>query len=290
VSEEQNWTTSVTGVTPEYFEIRNWPVTSGVSFTTSDIDAATKVVLLGTTVVDRLYGPGADPVGQTVRIKGMPFQVIGVMGIKGANASGSDSDDVIFIPLSTGMLRVFGQHFVRSITVAVDDVSQIDAVQDRVTALLAARHNANQDFFIRNMAEILATATSAQNTLTILLASVAAISLLVGGIGVMNIMLVSVTERTREIGIRMATGARTRDILQQFLAEATVVSAFGGAAGVILGLGAGMLIEALGTPVAYTLAPVAIAFTCAVGTGLVFGFAPAMKAARLDPVVALGSE
>ena len=173
---------------------------------------------------------------------------------------------------------------------AVDDVSQIDAVEDRVTALLTARHNNNEDFFIRNMAEVLQTATSAQNTLTLLLASVAAISLLVGGIGVMNIMLVSVTERTREIGIRMATGARMRDILQQFLAEATAVSALGGVVGVILGLSAGALLEALGTPVAYTLAPVAIAFTCAVGTGLVFGFAPAMKAARLDPVAALASE
>jgi macrolide transport system ATP-binding/permease protein len=174
--------------------------------------------------------------------------------------------------------------------VAVKDISQIDQIQDRVTAMLTARHNKNQDFFVRNMAEVLETATTAQNTLTILLASVAAISLLVGGIGVMNIMLVSVTERTREIGIRMATGARTRDILQQFLTEAVVVSALGGIIGVLAGLGAAALIGSLGTPVAYTLAPVAIAFTCAVATGLVFGFAPAMKAARLDPVVALASE
>jgi macrolide transport system ATP-binding/permease protein len=285
-----DYQTQVDATTPAYTSVRSWPVANGVFFGDSDQKSYAAVAILGQTVVDNLLPDGGDPIGRYVLINNVPFQVIGVMGIKGANASGSDSDDVIFIPLSTGMLRVFGQHFVRSITVAVDDVSQIDAVQDRVTALLAARHNANQDFFIRNMAEVLATATSAQNTLTILLASVAAISLLVGGIGVMNIMLVSVTERTREIGIRMATGARTRDILQQFLAEATVVSAFGGAAGVILGLGAGMLIKALGTPVAYTLAPVAIAFTCAVGTGLVFGFAPAMKAARLDPVVALGSE
>jgi macrolide transport system ATP-binding/permease protein len=188
------------------------------------------------------------------------------------------------------MLRIFGQHYVRSVTVAVRDLSQIDSVQDRVTSVLSARHNNNQDFFVRNMAEILETATTAQNTLTILLASVAAISLLVGGIGVMNIMLVSVTERTREIGIRMATGARTRDILQQFLTEATAVSALGGVIGVLAGLGCAALIGAFGTPVAYTLAPVAIAFTCAVATGLVFGFAPAMKAARLDPVVALASE
>jgi macrolide transport system ATP-binding/permease protein len=166
----------------------------------------------------------------------------------------------------------------------------MDAVQDRAAAILKARHSGNEDFMIRNMQEILETATNAQNTLTILLASVAAISLLVGGIGVMNIMLVSVTERTREIGIRMATGARTRDILQQFLTEATVVSALGGIIGVLAGLGTAALIASFGTPVAYTLAPVAIAFTCAVATGLVFGFAPAMKAARLDPVVALASE
>ncbi|HEY1961797.1 MAG TPA: FtsX-like permease family protein, partial [Rhizomicrobium sp.] len=217
-------------------------------------------------------------------------QVIGVMAAKGASAMGNDQDDVVFIPLSTGMLRIFGQQYLRSITLAVNDLSQMDTVQDRAMALLKSRHNGSEDFMIRNMQEILETATNAQNTLTILLASVAAISLLVGGIGVMNIMLVSVTERTREIGIRMATGARTRDILQQFLTEATVVSALGGVIGVLAGLGTAALIGSFGTPAAYTLAPVAIAFTCAVATGLVFGFAPAMKAARLDPVVALASE
>jgi len=166
----------------------------------------------------------------------------------------------------------------------------MNSVEDAATKLLTARHNGSEDFMIRNMAEILETATTAQNTLTILLASVAAISLLVGGIGVMNIMLVSVTERTREIGIRMATGARTRDILQQFLTEATAVSALGGVVGVLGGVGTGLLISAFGTPVAFTGLPMILAFSCSVATGLVFGFAPAMKAAKLDPVVALASE
>ncbi len=285
-----DYQTQVDATTPAYQTVRNWPIASGTFFSDADHKSYAAVAVLGQTVVDNLLPDGGDPIGRYVLINNVPFQVIGVMGIKGANAAGMDSDDVIFIPLSTGMLRIFGQHFVRSITVAVRDVSQIDAVQDRVTGLLAGRHTNTQDFFIRNMAEVLETATTAQNTLTILLASVAAISLLVGGIGVMNIMLVSVTERTREIGIRMATGARTRDILQQFLTEATVVSALGGVIGVAGGLGTAALIASLGTPVAYTLAPVAIAFTCAVATGLVFGFAPAMKAAHLDPVVALASE
>jgi macrolide transport system ATP-binding/permease protein len=285
-----DYQTQIDATTPAYSTVRSWPVANGLFFNGADEKGYAAVAILGQTVVDNLLPDGGDPIGKYVPINNVPFQVIGVMSIKGANAAGMDSDDVIFIPLSTGMLRVFGQHYVRSVTVAVKDVSQIDSVQDRVTAMLTARHTGNQDFFIRNMAEILETATAAQNTLTMLLASVAAISLLVGGIGVMNIMLVSVTERTREIGIRMATGARTRDILQQFLTEATVVSVLGGIIGILVGLGAAGLIASFSTPVAYTLAPVAIAFTCAVATGLVFGFAPAMKAARLDPVVALASE
>lgn len=285
-----DYQTSVDATTAAFATVRSWPLASGIFFADQDQTSYAAVAVLGQTVVDNLLPDGGDPIGRYILINNVPFQVIGVMARKGASATGSDQDDVVFIPLSTGMLRVFGQHFVRSITVAVDDLTQMDAVQDRVTNVLTARHNNTSDFFVRNMAEILATATSAQNTLTILLGSVAAISLLVGGIGVMNIMLVSVTERTREIGIRMATGARMRDILQQFLTEATVVSALGGVVGVILGVGTGLLIKAFGTPVDFTLAPVAIAFTCAVATGLVFGFAPAMKAARLDPVVALASE
>ena len=285
-----DYQTTVDATTPAYAGVRSWNVASGIFFGDQDETSYAAVAVVGQTVVDNLLPDGGDPIGKFILINNVPFQVIGVMARKGASANGTDQDDIVFIPLSTGMLRIFGQHYVRSITVQVQDVSQIDAIQDRVTGVLTARHNNSEDFFVRNMAEILETVSSAQNTLTILLGSVAAISLLVGGIGVMNIMLVSVTERTREIGIRMATGARMRDILQQFLTEATVVSALGGVVGVLGGIGVGFLVAAFGTPIAFTLAPVAIAFTCAVATGLVFGFAPAMKAARLDPVVALSSE
>ena len=285
-----DYQTQIDATTPAFTDVRSWPVENGVFLNDQDQNSYAAVAVLGQTVVKSLLPDGGDPIGQYVLVNNVPFQVIGVMSTKGATARGDDADDVIFIPLSTGMLRVFGQRYVRSITIAVSDLSTMSSVQDNVTATLKARHSGNEDFFIRNMAEILQTATTAQNTLTILLASVAAISLLVGGIGVMNIMLVSVTERTREIGIRMATGARTRDILQQFLTEATVVSALGGVLGVLIGVGASLLIAAFGTPISFTAVPMILAFTCAVATGLVFGFAPAMKAAKLDPVVALASE
>lgn len=271
-------------------DVRSWPTATGTFVSPQDQTSYAAVAVLGQTVVKSLLPDGGDPVGKFVLVNNVPFQVVGTMSVKGATSRGDDADDVIFIPLSTGMLRVFGQHYVRSVTIAVDDLTQMSTVQNQVTALLQRRHNGADDFFIRNMAEILATATTAQNTLTMLLASVAAISLLVGGIGVMNIMLVSVTERTREIGIRMATGARTRDILQQFLTEATVVSALGGTVGVLAGAGAALLISTFGTPISFTATPIILAFACAVSTGLVFGFAPAMKAARLDPVTALSSE
>lgn len=285
-----DYQTQIDATIPSYASVKNWAVESGTFLDNTDEASYAAVAVLGKTVVQNLMPNGGDPVGQYVLINNVPFQVIGVMSSKGASAGGTDADDIIFIPLNTGMLRVFGQHFVKSITVSVNDLTQMNQVQDQVTQTLTARHNGQEDFQVRNMTELLDTVTSAQNTLTILLASVAAISLLVGGIGVMNIMLVSVTERTREIGIRMATGARTRDILQQFLTEATVVSGIGGVAGVLLGVGTGLIIQAFGTPIAFTALPMILAFTCAVATGLVFGFAPAMKAARLDPVVALASE
>ena len=202
---------------------------------------------------------------------------------------GQDQDDIVFVPYTTGSLRLTGQRFLRNVTVAVEDVARIDDTQAQVHAVLLARHGV-EDFQIRNMASIIDTVSETQNTLTLLLGTVAAISLLVGGIGVMNIMLVSVTERTREIGIRMATGARMKNILQQFLIEALVVSALGGVIGVALGLASAALIERFGTAVQYSLAPVVLAFSCAFLTGLVFGYLPARKAARLDPVAALASE
>ncbi|MBI1330563.1 MAG: MacB family efflux pump subunit [Alphaproteobacteria bacterium] len=286
----EDYQTSIDATTPSFADVRSWPVESGVFISDQDNASYAPVAVLGQTVVKSLMPEGGDPIGQYILIKNVPFQVIGVMSTKGATARGDDADDIVFVPLSTGMLRIFGQRFVRSITIAVTDISAMDAVQDSVSKLLTQRHGGNEDFDIRNMAEILETVTATQNTLTLLLASVAAISLLVGGIGVMNIMLVSVTERTREIGIRMATGARTRDILQQFLTEAVFVSALGGIVGVAAGVGAAYLISAFGTDIAFTPWPMLLAFTCAAATGLVFGFAPAMKAARLNPVVALASE
>ena len=284
-----DYQTQVTSTAADFPLARNWPVTRGMFFSRADVRAYAPVVVLGQTVARSLFPDGTDAIGKHIVLKNVMFQVIGIAAERGASPNGSDQDDVVFVPYTTGGLRLFGQRFLRNITVAVDDVSRIDETQQAVSQLLEARHRA-ADFQIRNMASLLETATETQNTLTILLGSIAAISLLVGGIGVMNIMLVNVTERTRETGVRMATGARMRDILQQFLTEALAVSALGGLIGVVGGLGAAALIGALGTPVQFSLFPVALAFGCAFATGLVFGYMPARKAAGLDPVVALASE
>ncbi len=283
-----DYQTQATGTSATFPVARNWPVSKGIFFSTADLKSYAAVVVLGQTVADKLFINDVDPIGQYIVLNNVLFQVIGVMAVRGASPQGQDQDDVVMVPLTTGGLRLFGQRFLRNITVAVDDVELIDETQDAVTALLQERHQAT-DFQIRNMASILETATETQNTLTVLLGSVAAISLLVGGIGVMNIMLVSVTERTREIGIRMATGARMRNILQQFLIEALVVSLLGGAIGVALGLAAAAIIGAFGTPIKYSIGPVLLAFGCAFATGLVFGYMPARKAARVDPIVALAT-
>ncbi len=280
--------TEVIGTAADYVLARSWPVASGTFFSVEDETRYAPVAVIGQTVANALFPDGVE-LGGFILINNIPFPVVGVMAPKGATSWGQDQDDAIFVPYTTASLRLTGQRHLRNVTVAVEDVDQIDRTQEEVHALLLTRHG-TEDFQIRNMASIIESVSATQNTMTILLGSIAAISLLVGGIGVMNIMLVSVTERTREIGIRMATGARMRNILQQFLVEALAVSALGGLVGVIAGLGVAAIVEAFGTPIQYSLAPVLLAFGCAFATGLVFGFLPARKAARLDPVVALASE
>lgn len=284
-----DYRTEVKGVWPGLPVARDWDVKDGVFFSDDDVKNYAPVVVLGQTVATNLFPSGQSPVGKYVLLKNVPFEVIGVMASKGAAAVGPDQDDVALVPLSTGLMRMFGKAYVNEITVRVDDVTMINDTQENMRQLLISRHG-SEDFRIRNTASILEAAEATQNTLTILLGSVALISLLVGGIGVMNIMLVNVTERTREIGIRMATGARMQNILLQFNTEAVVVCSIGGVLGVLFGMASAATAHAFGVTVVYNVMPSAAAFGCAFVTGLVFGFLPARKAARLDPVVALSSE
>jgi macrolide transport system ATP-binding/permease protein len=288
--EDRDYSTAVLGTSAKYPLARNWPVERGTFFTADDEREYATVAVLGKTVANALFPGNESPLGEYILVNNLIFQVVGVMSTRGASPNGQDQDDVVIVPYGTSQLRLSGQRFLRNVTVAVQDVKQIDQTQADIETLLTERHGV-VDFQIRNMASIIDTATETQDTMTVLLGSIAAISLLVGGIGVMNIMLVSVTERTREIGIRMATGARTRNILQQFLIESLVVSSIGGLAGTAIGLGVAFLIDWTGTmPVKYSVAPVLLAFGCAFATGLIFGFLPARKAAMLKPVVALSSE
>lgn len=286
----QDYQTTVTATSESLPLVRNWPLAQGVFFHREDSETYASIAVLGATVAEEMFPVGQNPLGEYILIGSVPFQIIGVLTRKGASGfGGNDQDDVVFVPLKTGALRLFGQQFARSIAVAVDDIAIINTTETRLTEFLIARHG-SQDFRVFNSAELLDTVSASQDTFTMLLGSVAAISLLVGGIGVMNIMLVSVTERTREIGIRMATGARQSDILSQFLAEAIVVSGVGGLIGVGMGIGAGLLLQYFGVAIKFTTTPMVLAFCCAAATGLVFGFTPARKAARLDPVVALANE
>lgn len=281
-------TTQVNATGAEYPLLRGWKPQQGVFFSEEDSQRYAAVAVLGQTVARELF-PSKDPIGEFVLLNSVPFQVLGVMSEQGATPWGQDADDVIFVPLTTGQLRLTGDRHLGSITVAVDNTHFMSETEEAVRQTLIRQHLGSEDFRVRNMAAIVETASAAQNTLTILLGSIAAISLLVGGIGVMNIMLVSVTERTKEVGIRRATGARTKNILQQFLVEAVVVSTLGGVVGVLGGVAVAATIGAWFMPVTFSVPIMVLAFGCAAGTGLVFGFAPALKAARLDPVVALSS-
>ena len=281
--------TSVQGVGHLHPIARDWAIAQGSFFTERDVQGYAPVALLGQTVYQHLFPGGQNPVGEYVIVKNVPFEIIGVMSPKGAGFGG-DRDDAIFMPYTTAMVRLLGRSYLSSVVVKVEDVNKITETQDAITKMVLERHRGVNDFSIRNFAEFINTAVETQNTLTILLGAVAAISLLVGGIGVMNIMLVSVTERTREIGIRMATGARMHDIMLQFNTEAAVVCTVGGILGVILGLGGSGILHLFEISVIITPLPAILAFSCAVLTGLIFGYLPARKAARLDPVVALASE
>lgn len=284
-----DYQTTVQATAEGFPSARDWAVASGTFFNKRDLQSYAPVAVLGQTTTKNLFPDGEDPIGQYILIKNVPFEVIGIMTSKGASGWGNDQDDVIFIPLTTGLIRLFGKPYLSSMTVKVSAVELMEATQEAIRELLIRRHR-TEDFAIRNMASLLDMITATQTTLTILLGAVAAISLLVGGIGVMNIMLVNVTERTREIGIRVATGARTRDILLQFNTESAVICTVGGLLGIALGFIVGSILQMFEISVIFSIPPIALAFSCAVGTGLVFGYLPAKTAAKLDPVLALASE
>jgi putative ABC transport system permease protein len=298
VSEDNNWTTSITGTSPEYFDIRNWPVALGASFTQADVDGAGKVIVLGQTVVDKLYGPNADPVGQAVRVGSTPFRIVGVASKKGQSATGQDYDDAAFIPYSTFAQKVQGglSKFLQGqVMVEATSSDTTSRAQQDITALLRDRHHIaagdDDDFSIRNLSEIADARQQGTQTMTLLLASVAAVSLLVGGIGIMNIMLVSVTERTREIGIRMAVGAEPHHILTQFLIEALTLSVAGGLIGVASGIGtAAWLASRFHWPVLVQPNVIAVSVGFSAFVGIAFGIYPARKASQLDPIDALRYE
>ncbi len=297
-SDDQNWTTLVQGTSPEYFDIRNWPIGVGRTLTSSDVEAGNKVAVLGQTVVKQLFGAGAYPIGQRVRIKGIPFEVVGVLSTKGQSAMGQDNDDAVFVPHSTFNSKLqggLGQYLNGIIQVSAVSPQATRVAEQEIGALLRDRHRipdgGEDDFSVRNLAEFAAAQEQGTQTLSLLLASVAAVSLLVGGIGIMNIMLVSVTERTREIGVRIAVGARPRDILAQFLVEALVLSVAGGIIGLAGGVLAAQRIAAsFGWPLLLRPDVMMVAVVFSALVGIAFGLYPARKASRLDPIDALRYE
>ena len=291
---QSNWSTMVEGTTPSFLEVRDWPLQSGYPFTDSDVRAATRVALLGETVAQNLFGD-ENPVGKTIRIQHSPYLVTGVLAPKGQSLDGRDQDDTIVIPVTTALTQLFGTQFqgsVRFMMAEAVSAQAMPAAQQAMTELLRQRHHlqkgTDDDFSIRNLTALANAAEATTRVMSLMLGAIASISLLVGGIGIMNIMLVSVTERTREIGIRMAVGARRRDILLQFLLEAVIISIAGCLVGVMLGVGGAALVNRLtDTAVVITVSSILLAFAVAAGVGIFFGFYPANTAARLNPIEAL---
>jgi putative ABC transport system permease protein len=290
----QNWFTRVYGESPEYFDIRQWPLSEGAIFTSQDVRSANKVCVIGRTTASQVFG-SENPTGQVLRIKGVPFLVTGVLTPKGLSPQGTDQDDIVIMPYTSAMKRVIGGTTLRGINVQVASPNDLAPAQQQITELLRQRHNIragrDDDFTVRNQQEIAETATATSRVMTLLLGAIASVSLLVGGIGIMNIMLVSVTERTREIGVRLAVGAHGRDILTQFLIEAVTLSVIGGVIGILLGLGASQILSAFAHwPTLISIPSIIAAFLVSAAVGIFFGFYPARKAAQLDPIEALRYE
>jgi putative ABC transport system permease protein len=287
----QNWSTTVQGEDPSYLDIRLWTIANGSMFTEADIRSAAKVCVIGKTVADQLF-QGDDPVGQTIRLRNLPFKILGVLAPKGFNFFGQDQDDIVIIPYTSHLKRIARRPYLNSITIQAASPDQMARIQQDITDLLQQRRNGKEpDFTVRNQQELAEAATATTKTMTVLLGAIAGVSLIVGGIGIMNIMLVSVTERTREIGIRLAVGAHGRDVLLQFLTEAIILSMMGGILGILIGVGSSQLISKLnGWPVLVSSTAVIGAFGFSAAIGVFFGFYPARKAADLDPIEALRYE
>jgi putative ABC transport system permease protein len=294
ISDSQNWYTRVTGTEPQYFDIRNWPFAQGGNFTDDDVTRAANVVVLGATVQQNLFG-NANPVGQTVRIGTLPFQVVGTLAAKGQSGLGQDQDDGVYVPITTLEKKITGQDWLQYIMASATSQSASYAAQGQITAVLRDRHRIrpgqDDDFSVKNLADVAQLADQSSQVMTLLLASIAGVSLIVGGIGIMNIMLVSVTERTREIGIRIAIGATESDVLRQFLSESVVLSLSGGIAGILFGTASALLItRVFGWNILISPWAVVAAVVFSMAVGIFFGFYPARKAARLDPIEALRFE